>query len=214
VSTLDEHPEAGSAAAKLLDYYDRDVIDGAGDIFLWSGVAGRRGHGQRDLGQYDQPRSIFGACGGAAIYRREAFETVGLLDGDFFAFYEDVDWSFRAQLAGFTCRYAPTAVAYHMGGATVAEMSDFSRYHIWRNGIWIALKDYPLSLLFLQLPRLLARQLENLRVAIREGKLRLLWRVWRDSIRAVPRLLRKRADVQSIRRVSLDRLASVIGESR
>jgi GT2 family glycosyltransferase len=148
VESLVEHPEAGSAAPKLLDFKDRGVLDGAGDILTWAGFPGRRGHGERDSGQYDRPQEIFGACGGAALYRRSAFDLVGLFDADFFAFYEDTDWALRAQLAGLSCRYVPSAVAFHMGSATLgSDPSDFSRLHQWRNGPWMLLKGLPVSVL-------------------------------------------------------------------
>ena len=215
LAALRTHPEAGSAAPKLLSFHDRQVIDGAGDTFHWAGTGWRRGHGERDIGQYEQPQPIFGACGGATVYRRAALDTVGLLDEDFFAFYEDVDWSFRAQLAGFGCRYVPSAIAYHVGSATLGKgQTDFTRYHIWRNGIWVVLKDYPLPLLGWHLPRLAARQLENLWVALRDRKLGLWWRAWRDAIRGLPRTLSKRRTVQRTRRVSLRRLESVVREGR
>ena len=38
------------------------------------------------------------------------------------AFCEDVDWNLRAQLAGFSCRYVPSAVVYHMGSATIGKV--------------------------------------------------------------------------------------------
>ena len=124
MSTLREHPEAGSAAAKLVNFHDRAVLDGAGDVFDWAGSGWRRGHGERDDGRYDTPRAIFGACAGAAVYRRAALEAVGEFDATFFAFMEDVDWALRAQLAGWTCRYVPSAVAYHMGSATLGRRHD------------------------------------------------------------------------------------------
>jgi GT2 family glycosyltransferase len=208
-----EHPSAGSLAPKLLSFEDRRLLDGAGDTFYWAGTGWRRGHGERDRGQYDRSEWIFGACGGAGIYRREALDAVGLLDEDFFAYYEDVDWSFRAQLAGFTCRYVPTAVAYHVGSATVGKgETDFTRYHTWRNGIWLVVKDYPLAFLLSQLPRLLANQLGHVLVAVRERKLALLLRVWRDALAGLPAALRKRAAVQRTRRLSLRQLASAVRE--
>jgi len=213
LAALGAHPEAGSAAPKLLAFHDRGIIDGAGDTFHWAGAGWRRGHGERDIGQYEQSQPIFGACGGATVYRRTALDAVGLLDEDFFAFYEDVDWSFRAQLAGFGCRYVPSAVAYHVGSATIGKGdTDFTRYHIWRNGIWVVLKDYPLPLLALHLPRVAARQLENVWVAVRERKLGLLWRVWRDAMHGLPSTMRKRAAIQRTRRVSLSRLTSIVRE--
>jgi GT2 family glycosyltransferase len=212
---LREHPDAGSATPKLLAFYDREILDGAGDTFHWGGTGWRRGHGERDIGQYDRPQPIFAACAGVAIYTRTALDTVGLLDEDFFAFYEDVDWSFRAQLAGFACRYVPTAVAYHIGSATLGKgETDFTRYHTWRNGIWVVMKDYPLPVLLWQLPRLVLHQVDNFVVAVRERKLALLWRVWRDAVRALPKVLLKRAAVQRTRRVSLKQLAASVREAR
>jgi GT2 family glycosyltransferase len=215
VAALRENPGAGSAAPKQLSFHERDVLDGAGDVFNWAGLGWRRGHGERDSGQYERPQAIFGACGGAAVYRRAALEVVGLLDEDFFAFYEDVDWSFRAQLAGFGCRYVPSAVAYHMGSATLGKgETDFTRYHTWRNSIWLVLKGYPVPLLVWHLPRLFAHQLRLLALAAREHKLGLLARAWRGALAALPAVLRKRAAVQRTRRVSVPRMQAIVREQR
>ena len=202
VKALRAHPAAGSAGGKLLDFERRGVIDGAGDTLTWRGNGHRRGHGEPDRGQYDEPRAIFGACGGAAVYRRSALQEVGLFDEDFYAFFEDVDWSLRAQVAGFQCRYVPTALAYHMGSATIGRgLSDFSRYHLWRNGIWLVGKGLPLSVLLRHLHQLAFGQALNLAVAVRDGKLDIWLRSGRDALRAMPALWRKRRAVQRSRRV-------------
>jgi GT2 family glycosyltransferase len=212
VLALHQYPEAGSAGGKLLDFAQRELIDGAGDVFSWTAMGARRGHGERDTGQYDQPRAIFGACGGAAVYRRSALETVGTLDEDFFAFYEDVDWSLRAQLAGLGCRYVPSAVVYHMGSATIGRgLSDFTRYHLWRNTLWIIAKDLPVSSLLRHAPQLALGQAINLAVATRDRKLGIWLRVWRDALRGLPGILRKRRDVAARRRISASELEAVVG---
>jgi GT2 family glycosyltransferase len=212
VAALHAHPQAGWAGAKLLDFERRGLIDGAGDVFTWAATGGRRGHGERDVGQYDEPRAIFGACGGAAMYRRSALELVGDFDEDFFAFYEDVDWNLRAQLAGLSCRYVPSAVVYHMGSATIGRgLSDFTRYHLWRNTLWIIAKDLPGSALLRHAPQLALGQAVNLAVAIRDRKLGIWLRVWRDALRGLPRALRERRDVQSRRRIDAAALERVVG---
>src|ERR1700720_2970238 len=105
-------------------------------MLSWRGGGRRRGHGEPDSGQYDRAEEVFGACGGAAIYRRAALAAVGGFDEGYFAYYEDIDWAFRAQLAGLRCRYVPTAVLYHRGSATLGRgMTDFNSYHLWRNPI-------------------------------------------------------------------------------
>ena len=212
VAALAAHPGAGWAAAKLRDFERREVLDGAGDVFTWAATGGRRGHGERDIGQYDEPREIFGACGGAALYRRSVLELVGGFDEDFFAFYEDVDWNLRAQLAGFSCRYVPSAVAYHMGSATIGRgLSDFTRYHLWRNTLWIIAKDLPAAALVRHAHQLILGQLMNLAVAVRDRKLDVWLRVWRDALRGLPRALRQRRDVQARRRISVATLERVVG---
>lgn len=215
VAALDAHPEAGWAAAKLRDFEQRELLDGAGDVFTWAATGGRRGHGQRDSGQYDTPGEIFGACGGAALYRRSVLRLVGDFDEDFFAFYEDVDWNLRAQLAGFSCRYVPTAVVHHMGSATIGRgLSDFTRYHLWRNTLWIIAKDIPAQALLRHAHQLALGQLINLAVAVRDRKLDVWLRVWRDALRGAPKVLRKRRAVQRRRQIDLRRLEAVVGPDR
>jgi GT2 family glycosyltransferase len=215
VAALRAHSDAGFAGAKLVDFHRRDVLDGAGDVFYWGGTGWRRGHGESDCGQYDHPQAIFGACAAGALYRRTALDAVGPFYEPFFAFFEDVDWSFRAQLAGIACRYVPTAVAYHMGSATLgAGMTDFTRYHLTRNGIWLVLRDYPAQALVRQMPRLLRVQLLALRDVRRHGQLGPWGRAWRDALRGLPAALRDRRDVQSRRRVSVRRLEQVIAADR
>jgi GT2 family glycosyltransferase len=211
-AALVEHPDAASAGAKLIDFHDRAVLDGAGDVFTWAGTGGRRGHGQLDRGQYDSPQAIFGACGGAAVYRKAAVEDIGEFDESFFAFYEDVDWALRAQVLGWGCRYEPGAVVYHMGSATIGKgLTDFTRYHLWRNGLWIVAKNYPVAALVRYFPWLLLGQAVNFAVALRDRKLHIWARVVRDALKGLPAVLRQRRVVQSKRRASLKQLQAVVG---
>jgi GT2 family glycosyltransferase len=212
VKALDEHPRAGSAVAKLVDFHRRDHLDGAGDLLTWAGSGHRRGYGELDRGQYDEPRAIFGACAAAAVYRRSALDTVGLFDEDFGAFFEDVDWSLRAQLAGFDCRYVPSAVVYHMGSATLgAGLTDYTRYQLWRNTVWMLVKGMPASVALRHAHQLLAGQLINLAVALRDRKLHIWLRAWRDALRGLPRMLRRRRRIQRGRRVSARMIEARIG---
>jgi GT2 family glycosyltransferase len=212
VAALDAHPEAGSACAKLLDFERRDVLDGAGDVLTWAGSGHRRGHGETDRGQYDEPRAIFGACAAAAVYRRAAITEVGLLDADFGAFCEDTDWALRAQLAGFACRYVPSAVVFHMGSATLgAGLTDFTRYHLWRNTLWMLLKGMPTSVALRHAHQLLAAQLVNLAVAIRDRKLHIWLRAWCDALRGTPRMWARRRAIQGARRVGPRELEARLG---
>jgi GT2 family glycosyltransferase len=207
VAELQRHPEAGSATPKMLDFIERTVLDGAGDLLTWRGGGRRRGHGRRDTGQYDSPEEVFGPCGGAALFRRWALEKVGGFDEDYLAYYEDIDWAFRAQLAGVRCRYVPTAVLYHHGSATLGRgMTDSNGYLLWRNPIWLIAKCYPGRSLLRHAPSLLRGQSGNLYTAARERKLRVWVRAMRDALEGLPVALRKRRAVQRSRAVGLPQL--------
>jgi len=212
VAALAAHPEAGVACGKLLDYRQRELLDGAGDIYTWGGEANRRGQGSRDVGQYERPQEIFSACGAAAVYRRAALDAVGVFDERFFANYEDVDWCFRAQLSGWSCRYVPTAVAWHMGSATLGKgASDFALYHNWRNAIWVVVKDFPASALLRHAPELAFVQLRNLALALRRRRALLWLRVWRDALAGMPAVLGERRRIQRSRTRSTAQLDRLIG---
>ena len=214
VGGLDSNPAAAAATAKMLTLQARDVIDGAGDALRWSGVVMPRGRGERDTGQYDAPAEVFSACGGAALYRRAAFDEVGLFDEAFFAQMEDVDWGFRARLLGYGCRYVPGAIAYHQGSASMRREGRpdpwFWRLAV-RNCIWMWAKSYPRDALVRHAHLLLAHELAGLYFALREGMARAQLRAWRDALRGLPRVLRQRREIQASRRVGLAELDRVIG---
>ena len=77
-----------------------------------------RGSLTPDDGRYDRAEWVFGATGAAALYRRSMINDVSVdgefFDEDFFAYREDADVAWRAQLLGWRCLYTPAAVAYHV----------------------------------------------------------------------------------------------------
>jgi GT2 family glycosyltransferase len=210
VAQLRIHPEAASASGKLLRFDRRDVIDAAGDGMRWSSAAFNRGAGEPDSGQFDRPEPVFSACAGAALYRRSAFDDVGLFDEDFFAYLEDVDWSLRAQLRGHASRYVPGAVGYHMRGATTGGARNRYRVMQRRNQVWLVVKNYPLGAIVRRAPAIL---LLNAGLALqdaRQGGLTSTLRGWWAALVGLPRMLRKRREIQRARRVGLADLDHVI----
>jgi GT2 family glycosyltransferase len=209
VAALDSHPEAASAGGKLLNARRPELLDGAGDFMSWGGAC-RRGHGEPERGQYDRPEEAFSACGGAALYRRSALEAVGLLDERFHMYLDDVDWGFRARLAGYTCRYVPTAVAHHVGGATTARWSDFEPFYLQRNSILLAAKNFPARSLLRHGHRVLIQQVRMILPAPRLRRARIALRAWCSAAGALPGALRQRRRIQRGRRLSTAELESLI----
>jgi GT2 family glycosyltransferase len=210
VEVLDAHPEAASVAGKMRSVRDPTRLDGAGDALLWSSAATRRGYGEVDAGQYDAPAEVFSACGGAAVYRMDAFADVGLFDADFFAYLEDIDWGFRAQLRGWTARYEPSAIVHHVGGATTSKRAAYFGMLQRRNQLLLVIKNYPGRALALHLPKILLHHAGWLVASIRDGVLGAHIRALGQVVTMLPATLRKRRAIQGGRRVSLTRLDAVM----
>ena len=217
VAGLEADPGAASAAAKMLRMDDHGVIDAAGDTLRWSGVALQRGQGEPDRGQYDAPGRVFSACAGAAAYRRSAFDELGLFDESFFAYLEDVDWGFRAQLAGRACVYVPTAIAYHVGSASTRREGKPDPFFYGlprRNDVWMVLKNYPASALVRYAPQLVVNHLGLVYVAVRDGMARAHASALWAAARGLPRVLAQRREIQRARRVGRRELEPLITRGR
>jgi len=217
VRGLEAAPGAASAAAKMLRFEDRGVIDATGDTLRWSGIALQRGQGEADRGQYDAPGRVFSACAGAAAYRRAAFDEVGLFDEAFFAYLEDVDWGFRAQLAGRGCVYVPSAIAYHVGGASTRREGKPDPFFYGlprRNNVWMVLKNYPAGALALYAPLLVVNHLGLVYVAVRDGMARAHFAALRTALRGLPRVLRQRREIQRARRIGRRELERLVTRGR
>ena len=115
-AALEREPRAASVATKMLDLADPSLVYDAGDVLRRDGACEQRGRFARDDGRFDHPGEVFGACAGAALYRRAAALGVGGFDERFFLYLEDADLALRLRLAGWTCVYEP-AVALHAGEA-------------------------------------------------------------------------------------------------
>ena len=125
IAFIKSDDKIGALSGKLLKYdFNNDkklnYIDSAGITVFKSTRCIDRGQNEEDLGQYDKTEQVFGVCGAAPLYRRSALEKVKVFgeyfDEDFFAYKEDIDLSWRLNLAGYKNMYYPKAIAYHGRG--------------------------------------------------------------------------------------------------
>lgn len=203
--------EVGMVASKILLFDRRDHFHTAGDTFGIDGSAGNRGAWERDVGQYDRVEYVFGACGGAAAYRKSMLDDIGLLDDDFFFLLEDVDLAWRAQLAGYKALYMPSALVFHHlsasgGGATAS-------YYDGRNSIWVLVKNMPGALIRKYAGRILGRQAALTWQALRawrgaEARARLRGTV--RGLLSVGSALRKRRQIQESKVVADTYIDSIL----
>jgi len=199
VNAMEAAPHVGMCASKMLFADPPHLINSAGIALDRAAIAWDRMGGQPDTPEDPSPQPVFGACAGAALYRRSMLDQIGLFDEDFFAYMEDVDLAWRAQLAGWEARYVPQARVYHHHSATAQEGSPFKRRLLGRNKVWLAVKNYPTPALYQYLPAILAYD------GIAVGYTLLVQRDLNplkgrlSSLSGLPRMLKKRRAVQSLR---------------
>ena len=120
------------------------IIDSTGLKISPSFQVADRGEGEEDKGQYDKKKDVFGISGACVLYRREIFKKIGFFDEDFFAYKEDVDLAWRAQLFSFSSFYVPEAVAYHYRQAPKERrlsQTPLISFYSFRNGLFLILKN-------------------------------------------------------------------------
>lgn len=210
IDTIKGDPQTGATACKMLNFFDRDIIDAAGDVLTRAVSAEARGHGEKDSGQYDMAGYVFGPCAGAAAYRRDVFDQIGLFDERFFAFYEDIDLDFRMQSGGWKVMYVPAAVCFHKRGATVRTMQRMAvKLHV-RNNILFVLKNVPTRTLTRRLPSIVKSRLRVWSAYSRKGHAVAVLQGLMEAVVRVPEMLLARKAIQSQRKVTVDYIESLM----
>jgi GT2 family glycosyltransferase len=140
---MGDDDEIFAVSSKMIQYHNREKLDDAGDEYSILGWTKKTGE-DKPIQMYSKKREIFSACAGAALYRRDVFDKIGLFDENFFAYLEDVDISYRARIHGFKCVYCPEAVVYHhTSGTSGSKYNEFKIKLAARNNVYLPYKNMP-----------------------------------------------------------------------
>jgi GT2 family glycosyltransferase/lipopolysaccharide/colanic/teichoic acid biosynthesis glycosyltransferase len=161
---MDNTPEAGIAAPKLV-FYDGNVQLSCRRFYTFKVLLLRRtplgkifrnskavrDHLMLDF-DHDSTTEVDWMLGAAMFVRREAVESVGLMDERFFLYFEDVDWCYRMKQHGWKVFYHPDVVVTHgyardsaqsvLNRSFIAHLVSLFRYYEKWNKVWYYLKKY------------------------------------------------------------------------
>jgi GT2 family glycosyltransferase len=136
-------PRVWFATGKLLNPAHPEALDGTYDVLCRGACAWRAGQGRPDGPMWARTKRIRFAPFTAALFRKELFEKVGLLDERFESYLEDIDFCLRCAVRGYYGLYVPGAVAYHAGSATLGRWHKDTVRRISRNQVLLVAKHYP-----------------------------------------------------------------------
>lgn len=205
---LKSEKDVGIATGLLL-HQDGKTIDSSGDWYSKWGLSFPRG---RDQLAETAPKSgyVFTGSGGASLYRIKMFDDIGIFDETFFAYYEDVDVGFRAQLAGWKVYYTNKAIAYHEQGGSSKKIPGFTIYKTFKNLPLLFIKNVPTRYIFRVGIRFCLAYWLMFFNTLRHGTILYAIKGWLMSVVHTPGALIKRFGIQSKRKASSDYIWSMI----
>ena len=194
---LDAATQVDLVAARMLDAADATVDSLGITLFRSTLASNRKRAGER----------LLGPSGGCMLITRRLLSDLRSthhewFDADFFCYAEDTDLVVRARWLDYRPAYAADAVIYHTRSLSSGGPSnDFVLYHGIRNSIWWLVKNAPLGWFLRSLPWFIALHAAIWIRHLRRGKGRVLWRLYRDAIKGIPAMRKKRAVIMKSRRV-------------
>lgn len=162
VTCIEKDKKIFSCSSKMIRYNERHLIDDAGDNYSILGWARKRGDG-KSVDLYNEDKKVFSSCAGAGIYRKSVFDEIGVFDESFFAYMEDVDIGYRANIYGYKNIYCSKALVYHIGSATTGATrhNAFKVKLSARNNFYLAYKNMPMVQRWINAPFLwIGRQIK------------------------------------------------------
>jgi GT2 family glycosyltransferase len=118
---FDRHPEAGSVASLVME--KSGVVNAVGVQFGPDLFAKNEASGLNIADADVREKEVFGCYGAVMSFRKAAAEAAGKMDASFFLFFEETEWYFRHNLAGFKTVFCPEAKVYHERSMTTVRYS-------------------------------------------------------------------------------------------
>lgn len=214
IRCADSHLDVISVNSKLLNFYNKEIIDGVGIRINEVGQARSIGWQEEDRGQYNKEEYIFGATGGASLFRRVGFMKLGGFDENYFMYSEEVDFAFRAQLQGYKSVYCPKGIVYHKHKATSKKFPAKIEYWQFRNMTQTIIKDFPTPLIWKNWTwlKIILVHLNTIFYQLKNGFIwpPILSEFW--LIVHLPGLLKQRKRIQSSKIVSDEYIATFLAK--
>jgi GT2 family glycosyltransferase len=218
-NSIDKDENFGACASKILLEYEDNLLDVAGIAVCLDGLS--IGRGRLESGdKFIDEEEVFFASDCACLYKKDMLDDIGLTnevyDEDFFAYADETDMGWRAQLAGWKCIYTPQAVVHHLHSASSSNYSPLKAFLVERNRIWVAVKSFPVSFLILGLSYTILRYFYQAvgaltgkgaagKFAKEANKFELIKILIKANVSAflgLPKMLKKRREIMKKKRIA------------
>lgn len=208
VNAFDGKPEVGAVTSLMLDT-DGVLIDDAGDEYSTWGIPALRAE-KKPRDEAPESGLVFGATGGATLYKTAVFKKIGFFDEDFFAYDEDIDISWRMQLVGMKIWYERSAVVLHKHSATSSKIPGFTINQVFKNLPQVFWKNVPFPMIIPAFFKFCLIYTAFLFYQIPKGGFTFAFKGMIQSWLLLPRSLKKRHHIQKTKVVSNAYIRSIL----
>lgn len=157
-------------------YYDKpDILWFAGGMWRRNkSFTSHRGQDEIDTGQYDETCEVDYITGCSLLIKSSVIKEVGMMNEDYFLYWEEVDWNAVVSEEGWKILYVPGSLVWHKISASIRDQTYLQMYYYIRNGLLFFQKHEPKRLfrLFPYVIYVALKFYKNGRKDIAEGYLR------------------------------------------
>lgn len=136
VNAAENNQEIGIVGPTVFDFKNREKIQSAGGRIYWNRGFAPHFTDEDDIKLINRIREVDYIMGCALLIKCEVIKNIGLLNKNYFAYWEETDWCVRAKKAGYRIVHVPSARIWHKGGSTSKKTSGFFEYQMARNMFW------------------------------------------------------------------------------
>lgn len=128
--------DIGMVGPLVLHFDEPNIIQSAGGLLdkYWNNV--HIGGNEKDRGQFPNMQQVDWVSGCAILVRRAVIEQVGMLDPDYFLYWEETEWCLRAGRAGWKIVNIPQARLWHKGVQRDYQPKPYVTYYMTRNHLF------------------------------------------------------------------------------
>ena len=155
IQLMDSNPLIAACQPKIMQLDRPEMFEYAGasggfiDKYGYPFCRGRMVNFQeQDLGQYDNPISVFWASGAAMLVRGTLWHAFDGFDSDFWAHMEEIDLCWRLKNSGYKVVVCPQSKVFHLGGGSLSYGSPQKIYLNFRNNLFLLYKNLPKGKLY------------------------------------------------------------------
>ena len=148
IKTIKSSDNNAAVASNMLFYHNSDTINSQGGKFTFNGYGFDINYNKKVNDILKVQRYVLASCWGATLIKVSLLEKIGNLDESYYAYFEDLDWGYRANLLGYKIIFEEKAIIYHKGSAFWKNFHYKKNCLCIKNSIYIILKHYELKNIF------------------------------------------------------------------